>query len=96
MRSGSHSRTSGGSATYWAKLAPVLARLPADALGAAARPREVCCWWREQTAASETEAALESLYAILKEILKIQMVEDETLRISEALDDDDAGDDATR
>jgi len=81
-----------GSPAYWAKLAPVLARLPADALACAAQPHAVCCWWRERTAASDTDTILDSLYAVLVEILEIHKVEDEMLLAEEATDgaDEDA------
>jgi hypothetical protein len=84
----------GGGSAYWAKLAPLLARLPADALACAAQVHAVCCFWRERTAAEGTDAALDALHAVLVEILEIQTVEDDAIRAAEAAegsDDDRTG-----
>jgi hypothetical protein len=83
--------TPAGSAAYWTKLATPLARVPADALGCAAQPHAVCCFWRETTAADDTDAILDSLFGVLQEMLEIQRIEDEMIRAAEAAADADEG-----
>jgi hypothetical protein len=83
-----------GSQTYWGELAGQLARLPSDALACAADAHSVACWWREQTPQGP-DAVLDSVYAILTEMLEIQRVEDEMIRSADAVraadDDVDGG-----
>jgi hypothetical protein len=76
-------RAPAGSQTYWEKMAPQLTRLPSDALGCAADAHSVACWWREQTPQGP-DAALDSVFAVLVEMLEIHRVEDEMIRAAEA------------
>jgi len=65
-----------GDASYWERLATIVAALPADALACGAQASEVACWWREHAAAENAERSVELLHETLVKLAELQRVTD--------------------
>ncbi len=72
-----------GDAAYWAGVIPIIAALPADALGAATDAMGSACWWRERSDARAPEEAVNRLSEQLSKLNEIQQLIDDKLRETE-------------